>query len=95
MTDLRGIVDVPGPGQPSEFVCEARVGSDVIAASALAEDEILARAARAVEFEVGMAEIHAGTAVGVDRAVFPLAGQCLAAARLQRSPVARVVVELA
>ena len=95
MTDLRGIVDVRGPGQPSEFVCEASVGSDVVAASALGEEEILARAARAVEFEVGMAEIHVGTAAGVDRAVFPLAGRALAAARLERSPATRVVVELA
>ena len=95
MTDLRGIVDVRGPGQPSEFVCEASVGSDVVAASALGVEEILARAARAVEFEVGMAEIHAGTAAGVDRAVFPLAGRALAAARLERSPAPRVVVELA
>lgn len=95
MTDLRGIVDVRGPGQPSEFVCEASVGSEVVAASVLGEEEILARAARAVEFEVGMAEIHAGTAAGVDRAVFPLAGDALAAARLERSPALRVVVELA
>ncbi len=95
MTDLRGIVDVRGPGQPSEFVCEARVGSDVVAACALAEEEILRRAARAVEFEVGMAEIHAGTAAGVDRAVFPLTRDAVAAARLHRSPAPCVVVELA
>lgn len=95
MTDLRGIVDVRGPGQPSEFVCEARVGGDVVAACALAEEEILRRAARAVELEIGMAEIHAGTAAGVDRAVFPLAGNALAAARLDKGPVRRVVVELA
>lgn len=95
MTDLRGIVDVRGPGQPCEFVCEASVGSDVVAASALGEEEILARAARAVEFEVGMAEIHVGTAAGVDGAVFPLPGDALAAARLRWSPAPRVLVELA
>ena len=71
MTDLREIVDVRGPGLPSEFVCEATVGSDVLAASGLPEGEILRRAAEAVEFELGMAEIHTGTAAGVDHAVFP------------------------
>ena len=57
MADLREIVDVRGPGQPSEFVCGASVGSDVLAASGLAEEEILRCAARAVEMELGMAEI--------------------------------------
>ena len=95
MTDLRGVVDVRGPGQPSEFVCEARVGSDVVAACGLPEEQILRRAARAVEFEVGMAEIHAGTAAGIDRAVFPLARNALAAARLEPGPAPRVLVELA
>ena len=57
MTDLREIVDVRGPGQPSEFVCGASVGSDVLAACGLAEEEILRCAARAVEMELGMAEI--------------------------------------
>ena len=57
MTDLREIVDVRGPGQPSEFVCAATVGSDVLAASGLPEGEILRSAAEAVEFELGMAEI--------------------------------------
>ena len=95
MTDLREIVDVRGPGQPSEFVCEARVGSDVLAACGLAEGDILRRAARAVEFELGMAEIHAGTAAGVDRAVFPLTGNALAKATLERSPTPKVVVRLA
>ena len=57
MTDLREIVDVRGPGQPSEFVCGASVGSDVVAACGLAEDEVLRCAARAVEMELGMAEI--------------------------------------
>ena len=57
MTDLREIVDVREPGQPSEFVCEATVGGDVLAASGLPEGEILRRAAEAVEFELGMAEI--------------------------------------
>lgn len=43
-----------------------------------------------------MAEIHAGTAVGVDRAVFPAhAGNALAAARLDWSAGLRVIVELA
>ena len=95
MTDLREIVDVSRPGQPSEFVCEASVGGDVLAASGLAEDEILRRAAQAVEFEVGMAEIHAGTAAGIDRAVFPLTGGMVATARLERSPAPSVVVRLA
>ena len=40
-----------------------------------------------------MAEIHAGTAVGVDRAVFPLPESALAAARLNASAARRVVVE--
>lgn len=57
MTDLREIVDVRGPGQPSEFVCGASVGGDVLAACGLAEEEILRCAARAVEMELGMAEI--------------------------------------
>ena len=95
MTDLRGVVVVRGPGQPSEFICEARVGGDVAAACALAEEEILERAARAVEFAVGMAEIHAGTAAGIDRAVFPLARNAVAAARLDSGPAPRVLVELA
>ena len=95
MTDLREIVDARGPGQPSEFVCEARVGSEVLAACGLAEGEILRRAAEAVEFELGMAEIHVGTAAGVDRAVFPLTGNALAQARLDRSPAPKVVVRLA
>ena len=42
-----------------------------------------------------MAEIHAGTAAGVDRAVFPLAGGAVATARIDRSLSPRVVVELA
>ena len=95
MTVLREIVDVSGPGQPSEFVCEATVGSDVLAACGLAKGEILRRAAEAVEFEVGMAEIHAGTAAGVDRAVFALAGNTRATARLHREPSLSVVVHLA
>ena len=95
MTDLREIVDVSGPGQPPEFVCQATVGSEVLAACGLPEGEVLRRAAAAVELEVGMAEIHAGTAAGVDRAVFPLTWSALAAARLDRSPALSVVVELA
>ena len=94
MTDLREIVDVRGPGQPSEFVCGASVGSDVLAACGLGEEEILLCAARAVEMELGMAEIHAGTAENVDRAVFPLAGGAVATARIHRSLSPRVVVEL-
>ena len=95
MTDLREIVDVRGPGLPSEFACGASVGGDVLAACGLAEEEILRRAARAVELELGMAEIHAGTASGVDRAVFPLAGRTLATARIRRGRSPSVVVELA
>ena len=94
MTDLREIVDVRGPGQPSEFVCEASVGGDVLAACGLAEEEILRSAAQAVEMELGMAEIHAGTAAGVDRAVFPL-GSTMAKAVLERSRSPSVVVTLA
>ena len=95
MTELRKIVDVRGPGQPSEFVCGASVGSDVLAACGLAEEEILRCAARAVEMAIGMAEIHAGTAENVDRAVFPLAGGGVARARIHRNLAPRVVVELA
>ena len=95
MTDLREIVDVRGPGLPSEFVCGASVGSDVLAACGLAEDEVLRRAAQAVELELGMAEIHVGTAAGVDRAVFPLSRNAVATARIHRSPSPCVVVELA
>ena len=95
MADLREIVDVRGPGLPSEFACTATVGSDVLAASGLDEGEILRRAAEAVEFELGMAEIHAGTAAGVGDAVFPLRGGILARARLDRSPSPRVAVRLA
>ena len=95
MTDLREIVDVRGPGQPSEFVCKATVGSDVLAASGLREGDVLRRAAEAVEFELGMAEIHVGTAAGVDRVVFPLCGNTVARARLDRSPAPSVVVQLA
>ena len=40
-----------------------------------------------------MAEIHTGA--GVDRAVFPLPGSALAAARLDPSPAPRAGVELA
>ena len=95
MTDLREIVDVRGPGQPSEFVCEATVGSDLLAACGLAEDDVLCRAARAVEMELGMAEIHAGTATGIDRVVFPLCGSTVAKARLARGLAPSVVVTLA
>lgn len=51
--------------------------------------------AEAVEFAVGMAEIHAGTAAGIDRTVFPLNTSAVAAARLEPSPAPCVVVELA
>ena len=44
---------------------------------------------------VGMAEIHAGTAAGVDHAVFPLRGGALARARLDRNPSPSVAVRLA
>ena len=57
MTDLRDIVDVRGPGYPSEFVCEATVGGDLLAACGLQEEDILRRAAEAVEMAIGMAEI--------------------------------------
>ena len=95
MTDLREIVDVSGPGQPSEFACAATVGSDVLAASGLPEGEILRKAAEALEFELGMAEIHVGTAAGVDHAVFLLRGGTLAWARLDRGPSPSVAVRLA
>ncbi|MCY3811194.1 MAG: hypothetical protein OXH15_05310 [Gammaproteobacteria bacterium] len=95
MTDLREIVDVRGPGLPSEFVCAASVGSEVLAACGLAREEILRRAAQAVEFELGMAEIHVGTAAGVGRAVFPLAGGTLVTARIRRCPSPSVAVRLA
>ena len=92
MTDLKGIIDVRGPQQPSEFLCEASVGSNLFAACGLAEEQILWWAARAVEMAVGMAEIHAGTAATVDRTVFPLPGNAVAEARLDPSPVPWVVV---
>ena len=47
MTDLREIVDVRGPGLPSEFVCETTVGSDLLAACGLGEEEVLLCAAPA------------------------------------------------
>ena len=95
MAELRGTVDVRGPGCPPEFVCEARVGGDVLAACGLAAADVFRRAAASVEVEVGMAEIHAGTAAGVDRAVFPLTGSARAVARLLPGPAPCVVVELA
>ena len=95
MTELRKIVDVRGPGLPSEFVCGASVGSDVLAACGLAKEEVLRCAARAVEMAIGMAEIHAGSAEDIDRAVFPLAGGAVARARIHRSLAPCVVVELA
>ena len=36
-----------------------------------------------VEFEFGVAEIYAGAAAGVDRAVFPISGGTVAATRVQ------------
>ena len=49
----------------------------------------------ALGFEFGMAEIHADTAAGVGRAVFPLAGRTLAKARLDLGASLAVVVQLA
>ena len=49
----------------------------------------------ALESEFGMAEIDAGTAVGVDRAVFRLRGSTFAKARLARGPSPSVVLQLA
>ena len=74
MEDLVGIVDVCGPGVACEFVCETIVGCEVLAACGLGKGEILCRTAPAVEFAIGMDEIHAGTADGVDRMVLPLRG---------------------
>ena len=42
-----------------------------------------------------MAEIHAGTAAGIDRTVFPLNAGAVVRARLEPSPAPWVVVELA
>ena len=51
-------------------MCEANVAREVLATRGLAEDEC--RAMSAVESAIGMAEIHVGTADGVERVVFPL-----------------------
>lgn len=95
MTDLRGVVCVPGPGLPSEFRCAATVGSDVLDAVLLSEDEILRKAAAAIEFEVGMAEIHSGSAAGLDHVVFPLCRGTMVKASVDRTPEPHVVVWLA
>ena len=50
---------------------------------------------RTVEMELGMAEIHAGTATSVDRAVFPLVGSTLAKSRLDRDASPSVVAQAA
>ena len=47
----------------------------------------------AVGFAFGIAEIHAGTAAGIDRLVFPLSAGAVAAARLELSPWPCVVVD--
>ena len=95
MTDLREVVDVRGPGLRAEFVCEAIVGSEVLDAVRLSEAEILRQTAAAVEFEVGMAEIHTDSAAGLDHVVFPLCRGTLAQAWLDQTPEPRVVVWLA
>ena len=74
MTDLRDVVEVRGPGLPAEFTIDAIVGSEVLDAVQLPEDLVLRKAAAAIEFEVGMAEIHTGSAAGLDHVVFPLGG---------------------
>ena len=95
MTDLREVVDVRGSGPPAEFVCDAMVGSEVLDAVRLSEAEILRQTAAAVEFEVGMAEIHTGSAAGLDHVVFPLGRGTLAKGWLDQAPAPRVVVWLA
>ena len=95
MTDLRGVVDVRGPGLPAEFVCGVTVGSEVLDAVRLSEEEVLRKTAAAVEFEVGMAEIHTGSAAGLDYVVFPLCEGTRAQACLEQTPEPRVVVWLA
>lgn len=42
-----------------------------------------------------MAEIHYGSAAGIDRVVFPLCATIVATARLDPSPAPRVVFEVA
>ena len=92
MTDLKNIVAVGGPGRASEFACDAIVGSDLLAAAQLPEEEILAAAAQAVEMEIGMAEIHAGSAADLDRVVFPLRDGTRAGIWLDQTPALQVVV---
>ena len=93
MTDLGRIVRARSDGNGPEFACEAMVGSEVSAAvPAMGEDEILARAARAVEMEVGMAEIHAGAATGVDLVRVQLTEHVAAKVLLDWTPSAQVVV---
>ena len=97
MTDLREIVDVRGPGQPSEFVCAATVGQrSCSAASGQPEGEILRKAARSR----GVRARHGGNPCRApppasDHAVFPLGGGTLARARLDRGPSPSVAVRLA
>lgn len=95
MTDLREVVDVHGPGLPGQFVCDAIVGSEVLDATRLPEDVVLRKAAEAIEFEVGMAEIHLGSAAGLDHVVFPLCRGVRAKAWLDLAPAPQVVVWLA
>ena len=95
MTDLREVVYVRGPGMPAEFACAATVGSELLDAVRLSEEEILSKTAAAVEFEVGMAEIHTGSAAGLDDVVFPLCAGTMARARLDGTAEPRVVVWLA
>lgn len=45
MTDLRDVVDVRGLGQPTEFVRDGMVGSEVLDAVQLPEDAVLRKAA--------------------------------------------------
>jgi len=96
MTDLGRFVRARTDGFGPEFACETMIGSEVLAAvPAMREEEILERAARAVELEVGMAEIHAGDAAGVDQARLLLTEGVAAKVWLDRTPSPQVVVWLA
>ena len=92
MTDLRDFVDVRDAGGDAYFTCDAIVGSEVLARTGLAEEEILRLAAREAEYVTGMAEIHSGSAVAIDCLDVPLAGGFTAKAWLDFTPAPQVVV---